>query len=151
VRQHGTCDGPYNPSLMRLLVTADLHFNHPRSRPLAVALIAKMNATGGDVLLLVGDTAVLAGDDLEVCLSSFNFDGPKLFVAGNHELWTGGNDSYEIFTTALPARVRALGWLFASLGRSSRVYAVRRRYASQLDRASYRLFNARAASSASRR
>lgn len=95
---------------MRLLVTADLHYNHPKSRALADDLIDEMNRTGGDVLLLVGDTAITDGDSLERCLGRFQFTGPKLFVPGNHELWTSTGDSYEIFETVLPARVRALGW-----------------------------------------
>lgn len=95
---------------MRIVVTADLHFNHPKSRPLAEEIIDRMNAAGGDVLVVVGDTAVADGDSLEQCLARFKFAGPKLFVAGNHELWTHGNDSYEIFTTTLPKRIRDLGW-----------------------------------------
>jgi predicted phosphohydrolase len=69
-----------------------------------------MNTAGGDVLVVIGDTAVADGDMMERCLSRFTFTGPKLFVAGNHELWTNGSDSYEIFTTTLPKRVRDLGW-----------------------------------------
>jgi predicted phosphodiesterase len=95
---------------MRLLVTADLHYNHAKSKPLADNVIDRMNADGGDVLLVVGDTATTAGDALEQCLSRFQFTGPKLFVAGNHELWTQGDDSHAIFTEELPRRVRALGW-----------------------------------------
>ena len=95
---------------MRLLVTADLHFNHPRSRALAEDLIEQMNAVGGDVLLLVGDTAHADGDTLEQALSRFTFRGPKLFVAGNHELWTKGPDSYEIYTQTLPQRLAEVGW-----------------------------------------
>jgi predicted phosphohydrolase len=95
---------------MRLLITADLHYNHPRSHPLAVDLIAQMNQAGGDVLLVVGDTASADGDDLEKCLSLFRFNGPKLFVAGNHELWTRRDDSDRIFTEELPKRIGQLGW-----------------------------------------
>jgi 3',5'-cyclic AMP phosphodiesterase CpdA len=95
---------------MRLLVTADLHYNHPKSRAVAEDLIDRMNAAGGDVLLVVGDTAVADGDSLEQCLARFRFPGPKLFVAGNHELWTQGTDSYTLFTDVLPRRVRDLGW-----------------------------------------
>jgi predicted phosphodiesterase len=95
---------------MRLLVTADLHYNHPKSRALADDLIDQINTTGGDVLLLVGDTAVSDGEVLEQCLARFRFAGPKLFVAGNHELWTHGPDSYAIFRKHLPRRMRALGW-----------------------------------------
>src|SRR5215204_3398742 len=95
---------------MRLLVTADLHFNHPRSRPLAIDLIDRMNAAGGDGLLIIGDTAVADGEELEQCLSRFTIAGPKLFLCGNHELWTRGPDSYELFTHDLPRRIAALGW-----------------------------------------
>lgn len=95
---------------MRLLVTADIHYNHPRGRKLADELIDQMNHAGGDVLLLVGDTAAFDRDALEQCLSRFQFNGPKLFVAGNHELWTHGPDSYQIIQTLLPERIRALGW-----------------------------------------
>jgi predicted phosphohydrolase len=95
---------------MRILLTADLHYNHGHSKPLAQELIAHMNAAGGDVLVVIGDTAVADGEDLETCLSQFQFPGPKLFLAGNHELWTKGPDSQAIFTDQLPARVRALGW-----------------------------------------
>lgn len=95
---------------MRLLVTADLHFNHRHSKPLAGQLIREMKAAGGDVLLVIGDTAVADGDELEQCLSLFEFPGPKLFVAGNHELWTHREDSYSLFHEELPRRVRELGW-----------------------------------------
>jgi predicted MPP superfamily phosphohydrolase len=95
---------------MRVLLTADLHYNHPRSRPLADTLIDDMNRAGGDVLVVIGDTAVHEGDALEQCLSRFTFRGPKLIVAGNHELWTRGDDSYALFTEELPRRCRALGW-----------------------------------------
>jgi predicted phosphodiesterase len=95
---------------MRLLVTADLHFNHRHSKPLAEQSIREMNAAGGDVLLVIGDTAVADGDELEQCLSLFHFSGPRLFVAGNHELWTNRDDSYAIYSEELPRRVRELGW-----------------------------------------
>jgi predicted phosphodiesterase len=95
---------------MRLLVTADLHFNHRASRPIADELIGRMNQAGGDVLLVIGDTACGDGDALEHCLSQFQFRGPRLFIAGNHELWTNSDDSYALFHETLPKRVRALGW-----------------------------------------
>ncbi len=95
---------------MRLIVTADLHYNHPKSRPLADDLIDQISRAGGDVLALVGDTAVSDGESLEQCLSRFRFAGEKLFVAGNHELWTHGPDSYPLFRNHLPRRVRELGW-----------------------------------------
>jgi 3',5'-cyclic AMP phosphodiesterase CpdA len=95
---------------MRLLVTADLHFNHARSKPLAIEVIERMNAAGGDGVLIVGDTAVADGDDIENCLSRFKTSGPKLFLCGNHELWTRGPDSHGVFTRDLPRRIESLGW-----------------------------------------
>jgi 3',5'-cyclic AMP phosphodiesterase CpdA len=95
---------------MRLLATADLHYNHAASRPLAEELIDQMNRAGGDVLVVVGDTASGDGDDLERCLARFRFDGPKLLVAGNHELWTTRGDSYALFREELPRRAAAMGW-----------------------------------------
>jgi 3',5'-cyclic AMP phosphodiesterase CpdA len=48
---------------------------------------------------------------LERCLSWFTHPGPKLFVPGNHELWTvPGGDSHALLADELPRRVRALGW-----------------------------------------
>lgn len=96
---------------MRLLATADLHYNNPRSRRLADDLIDQINSRADyDALLLVGDTASGGGDELEQCLARFSFAGPKLFVAGNHELWTHGDDSYVLFRRELPRRVAAAGW-----------------------------------------
>jgi hypothetical protein len=95
---------------MRLVATTDLHFNHPTSHRLAEDVIAQINRAGGDVLLLAGDTAVADGKYLEQCLSQFRFAGPKLFLCGNHELWTTRDDSYRLFTRELPRRVTELGW-----------------------------------------
>lgn len=95
---------------MRLLITADLHYNHPKSRAVAEEVIERMNAAGGDGVLVVGDTAVTEGDALERCLTRFRIDGPKLFVAGNHELWLREGDSYALMRETLPRRVRQLGW-----------------------------------------
>src|SRR4051812_11868770 len=95
---------------MRLLVTADLHYNHARSKALAIEVIERMNAAGGDGVLVVGDTAVADGDDLEAGLSRFTVPGPRLFLCGNHELWTRRADSHDLFTNELPRRIAALGW-----------------------------------------
>jgi Icc-related predicted phosphoesterase len=95
---------------MRLLATSDLHFNHPRSRAGAAEFIRQINGLSFDVLLLVGDSSIPDGNTLETCLESFEFRGPRLFVAGNHELWTRGGDSYRVFMEELPRRVRAVGW-----------------------------------------
>ncbi len=95
---------------MRLLITADLHYNHGKSKALADDIIAQMNAAGGDGVLVVGDTAAADGGAFEQCLSRFTLKGPKLVVAGNHELWTNGPDSYSLLHETFPARAAAIGW-----------------------------------------
>ena len=95
---------------MRLLITADLHYNHAKSRPSAEDVAARMNRAGGDAVLLVGDAASGDGEDLERCLDLFDLSGPKLFVAGNHDLWTRRGDSRALFEEELPRRVRGAGW-----------------------------------------
>jgi predicted phosphodiesterase len=95
---------------MRILLTADLHYNHAKSKTVADELIDRINAESFDTLVLIGDTAVADGDSLEACLARFTFAGPKLFIAGNHELWTRSEDSYSIFKSGLPQRVRRVGW-----------------------------------------
>jgi predicted phosphohydrolase len=95
---------------VKLVVTADLHFNHARSHAAAVKAADEISRTPGDVLLLVGDTAVGDGSSLEEALAHIRFNGPKLFLCGNHELWTGRGDSYQLFHHELPRRVRNAGW-----------------------------------------
>lgn len=73
---------------MRILVTADLHFDIARSRQPTLDLAARVVATPADALLIVGD---IAGPDLTIldeCLRHFEpFGGLKMLVAGNHDLW----------------------------------------------------------------
>ena len=98
---------------LRLAVTADLHHDVPRSRASAEAMIDEINARDDlDAVLLVGDAATADGDALERCLSLFRQDRPRLFVPGNHELWTRKRpvDANVLLRDDLPRRVRDLGW-----------------------------------------
>ncbi|MGF1633301.1 MAG: metallophosphoesterase [Phycisphaerae bacterium] len=97
---------------MRLLATADLHYNHAKSRATADELIARVNAMADafDVLLVAGDVADGDSDFLERCLRQFTFPGPKLYAAGNHDLWTQTDDSRPILRQKLPERLNKLGW-----------------------------------------
>lgn len=95
---------------VNVLVTADLHWNHAKSRESATAIIEEINAAQDvDVLLIVGDVGVADGDSIEACLSRFAFAGPKLFVPGNHELWTK-RGTVDLLRDELPRRVSAIGW-----------------------------------------
>jgi predicted phosphohydrolase len=73
---------------MKILVTADLHYDVSRSRDSVDRLAGEVCRTVADALILVGDTA---GRDLDVfgeALKLFSeFRGRKLLVPGNHCLW----------------------------------------------------------------
>lgn len=94
---------------MRVMVAADLHWNHPRSRESAEALIHQINRERFDVLLVVGDVGVGDGESIEECLSHFGFGGPKLFVPGNHELWSN-DPEINLHDQELPERIESIGW-----------------------------------------
>ena len=94
---------------MRVLAVADLHRNVAKSRPSAEALAARVNAERFDALLMIGDAGVADDDSIESCLRAFTFDGPKLFVPGNHELWSHRN-GVDLLEDELPRRVEACGW-----------------------------------------
>ncbi|MBX3394648.1 MAG: metallophosphoesterase [Phycisphaerae bacterium] len=76
---------------MRVIVTADLHYDVGRSREPTRAIAREIVERGGDVLLIVGDCASSDLRVLDESLALFDgFRGAKLAVAGNHELWTVG-------------------------------------------------------------
>jgi predicted phosphodiesterase len=90
---------------MKIVATADLHFDHPKSVPGAWRLAETLCAGhgGADVLVLAGDQC---GPDLSVlcdCLRLFDaFRGRKLMIAGNHDLWSPHPDSFERFERHIP-------------------------------------------------
>lgn len=85
---------------MKILITADLHYDITRSRKPTERLAEEICGTRADALVLVGDTA---GADLATvrrCLQLFDkFAGGKYMVMGNHCLWCHGDqtsmDRYE--------------------------------------------------------
>ena len=89
---------------MKIVITADLHYDSLKSRQPTVALAREICRIGGDVLVLVGDTASAAHEPLRECLGLFaEFAGRKLFVPGNHSLWCqSGEDSLQRYETIVP-------------------------------------------------
>lgn len=76
---------------MRIIVTSDLHYNIARSKGPTEAVAEEICRSGGDVLILVGDSAGADLKQLEAVFALFEpFKGARLAVAGNHELWTNG-------------------------------------------------------------
>lgn len=72
---------------MRIIALADPHFD-PASRPRIRAVAEAVRAAEADVLVLAGDCAT-EGPALipEVLDLLSGFDGPRLMVPGNHDLW----------------------------------------------------------------
>lgn len=90
---------------MKILITADLHYDVRRSRKSVETLTRRVCETSADALVLVGDTA---GADLDVfrqCLHRFaGFAGRKLLIPGNHCLWRHHDEtSIQRYETLLPA------------------------------------------------
>lgn len=96
---------------MRVLATADLHYEFPEYRERVEALAAEMCRAGGDVLALAGDTFAHDISLLERCLRLFEpFRGERLLVAGNHDLWTRQGDSFALYDRVIPHAARACGF-----------------------------------------
>lgn len=99
---------------MKILITADLHYDIARSRKPTERLARRACREGGDGLVLVGDTAGADTDVLRDCLRLFaDFPGRKMLVPGNHCLWRTGNESsMERYERTLPAVVEEEGFVY---------------------------------------
>ncbi|MCD6304005.1 MAG: metallophosphoesterase [Planctomycetes bacterium] len=97
---------------MRILVTADLHYDIARCQAPARRLAERICAMGGDALVLVGDCASARLEPLGRCLELFEgFGGLKLMVAGNHCLWCRpGENSLDRWRYVLPAVAEEYGF-----------------------------------------
>ncbi len=96
---------------MKIVATADLHYNIARSKLPTEQLAAHLRSVKPDVLLLAGDLAGQRLAVLEDCLRLFEpLDCPRLFVPGNHELWTTpGQNSLRRYERTLPELCRRCG------------------------------------------
>jgi len=96
---------------MKIIITADLHYGVGNNQKIVRNFAKKILRTKADVLLIVGDTFVFKQEFLIKCLQLFdNFGGDKLFVAGNHDLWTHGVNSLELYEKVLPRITRQCGF-----------------------------------------
>ena len=105
--------------MIRIIATADLHYRmNPGFDPSAESLARKIVDSGGDVLVLVGDSGVAEReDDYRACLDLFrDFGGRKLLVAGNHDLWTVDGDSFEIYRDLIPRICSEHGFHYLDTG-----------------------------------
>lgn len=97
---------------MRILLTADLHYNIARSRRAAVDLAQRACAAGGDAIVLAGDSAGADLASLGECLDLFaDFPGRRLLVPGNHGLWCrDGESSLDRYERMIPETAHAHGF-----------------------------------------
>ncbi len=88
----------------RLLATADLHFGlHPDGNASTLELARHVCASDADVFAIAGDVGDLDVENFQACLRLFEqFDGLKLLVPGNHDLWTTSTSSKDKYKTVLP-------------------------------------------------
>ncbi|MHC4443467.1 MAG: metallophosphoesterase family protein [Planctomycetota bacterium] len=97
---------------MKLIVTADLHYDIQRSITPTRRIAQEICGIHADALIILGDAA---GRDIHIvsdCLHLFDrFHGQKLFVAGNHDIWTDpGQDSLVRYQESLPTLCREAGF-----------------------------------------
>ena len=74
---------------MKIFAAADLHVSE-ESRPHLEQMGQMARETDADVLVIAGD--LISGpvsQHTEILKVFSGFRGPKLFVAGNHDLWQG--------------------------------------------------------------
>jgi len=97
---------------MRIIATADLHYDIGRSRQPALDIADEICRQQADALLILGDAAGRDPGILRDCLHLFDrFNGRKFFVAGNHDIWTDpGGDSLDRLECELPAICRQTGF-----------------------------------------
>ncbi len=96
---------------MKIIITADLHYGVGNNQKIVANFAKRIIKTKVDVLLLVGDTFAFHQHLLLECLTLFApFKGDKLFVAGNHDLWTLGKDSLKIYEKVLSRITKQCGF-----------------------------------------
>jgi len=97
---------------VRIVVTADLHYNIARSRRPTQRLAEELCGLRADALLILGDVGGHDPAIVSECLRLFEgFPGRRYFVAGNHELWTApGGDALARLERELPEAVRQAGF-----------------------------------------
>ncbi len=97
---------------MRILATGDLHYNIARSQRPTEELARRVVDSEAEVLLLLGDVGGRRLDHVSTALGLFGgFRGRKLFVAGNHDLWTWpAGDSLHRYEIEIAEVCAELGW-----------------------------------------
>jgi len=95
---------------MLIAATADLHFTHTRDHSALERLIGKMNDAKADALVVAGDFANQFNPGLyDRWLPKITFNGPKIAVIGNHDLWHDEMNTWDVYREACGI-LRRHGW-----------------------------------------
>jgi len=103
---------------VRIVAAADLHYSDGARERLR-ALAEAMCTSGADVLVIAGDLVAGAGDNIREALALFDsYTGPKLMVAGNHDLWQIGQaaDTSARYQHTLPEMAAEQGFHYLDSG-----------------------------------
>ncbi len=97
---------------MRLVVTADLHYDIARSMEPARLIAQEICGIDADAVMILGD---VAGRDAGIVCEALHlfdkFKGGKFFIAGNHDIWTNpGEDSLDRLERVLPEMCQEAGF-----------------------------------------
>jgi predicted phosphohydrolase len=97
---------------MKIFAAADLHVSE-ESRPRLEQMGQMAKGSGADVLVIAGD--LISGpvsQHAEILKAFSGFRGPKLFVAGNHDLWQGNaqRDTWGRYESELSQAVAEAGF-----------------------------------------
>jgi predicted phosphohydrolase len=106
-------------TIRRLLVTADLHYGlYPRGDANTRRLAEAACDCEADALAIAGDVGDADADLFGECLGLFaGFDGLKLVVPGNHDLWSvGAGSSERKYREVLPAIAADRGFCLLDRG-----------------------------------
>ncbi len=101
-----------------LLATADLHYRAYAQGDASTWKLADVVCeSGADVFVIAGDIADQNTERLRACLDLFHgFEGLKLLVPGNHDLWAGKESSRDRYRKALPEAASAAGFRMLDVG-----------------------------------
>lgn len=88
---------------MKICITADLHYGMYKTPELIRKMAVKVMDINPDVFAIAGDISQSGDQYFAECLMQFKqFNGKKICVAGNHDIWTKTGNSKMLYESTLP-------------------------------------------------
>ncbi|MCE1248695.1 MAG: metallophosphoesterase [Firmicutes bacterium] len=90
---------------MKFAFTADLHYGNLTGKDDILSFIENMNGQSVDYIVIAGDLATRGAthNEFPELIELFrNFEGGVLFTAGNHDIWTKTESSFNLLTEKIP-------------------------------------------------